>query len=63
MFLCETETNKEGNDSTEGHLISPFNGLPKGPVHPYITVCNKRPDLTPVLIDEIRYLLHHPDPR
>lgn len=41
----------------------PFTGPPKGPTHPFVTVVTKRPDLMPTVLEELSYLLAHPDPK
>ncbi|KAK3868404.1 hypothetical protein Pcinc_026207 [Petrolisthes cinctipes] len=47
----------------EGDGKCPFTGPPKGPTHPYVTVVTKRPDLMPTVLEELAYLLAHPDPK
>lgn len=70
--MLSAESSKENQfnfESNQKHitgdkkLVNPFTGPPTGPVSPYVTLVRKKPELTPLVLEECSYLLNHNDPK
>ncbi|KAK8725871.1 hypothetical protein OTU49_010529 [Cherax quadricarinatus] len=48
---------------TDGELQCPFTGPPSGPVHPFVTIITKKPDLISTVLEEVAGILRHPERR
>ncbi|CAL4104921.1 unnamed protein product [Meganyctiphanes norvegica] len=58
LILARSECKED-----EGELQCPFTGPPSGPIHPYVTLITKRPDLSSAILEEVTSLMRHMDNR